>query len=102
MSFRPSFVSETYGRYYIIVFYPRPDSKTVHAQTNFGSRILSWIFERLDPLPIKEHHGFESMAIYVNNTEYYKSDKSNVLRKLQLPQNVLVWNLKLYSRIYSQ
>jgi Rad51 protein len=30
-------------------------------------------------LPVKEHHGFESMAVYVNNIEYYKSDKSNVL-----------------------
>ncbi len=30
-------------------------------------------------LPVKEHHGFESMAVYVNNIEYYKSDKLNVL-----------------------
>ncbi len=30
-------------------------------------------------LPVKEYHGFESMAVYVNNTEYYQSDESNVL-----------------------
>src|SRR5205807_8002536 len=30
-------------------------------------------------LPIKEKHGFESMAVYVNNTDYYQPDKSNVL-----------------------
>jgi len=30
-------------------------------------------------LPVKEHHGFESMALYVNNVQYYQSDKSNVL-----------------------
>jgi RecA/RadA recombinase len=29
-------------------------------------------------LPIKEH-GFESMAMYINNTDYYQPDKSNVL-----------------------
>ena len=29
-------------------------------------------------LPIKEH-GFESMAIYINNVDYYQPDKSNVL-----------------------
>jgi Rad51 len=30
-------------------------------------------------LPIKEKHGFESMAVYMNNTDYYQPDKSNVL-----------------------
>jgi len=30
-------------------------------------------------LPIKEKHGFESMAVYVNNTDYYQPDKSNIL-----------------------
>jgi Rad51 len=30
-------------------------------------------------LPVKGNRGFESMAVYVNNVEYYKSDKSNVL-----------------------
>jgi predicted butyrate kinase (DUF1464 family) len=30
-------------------------------------------------LPIKGAHGFESMAVYVNNVEYYQSDKSNLL-----------------------
>lgn len=29
-------------------------------------------------LPIKDH-GFESMAMYINNTDYYQPDKSNVL-----------------------
>ena len=29
-------------------------------------------------LPVKEH-GFESMAMYINNTDYYQPDKSNVL-----------------------
>ena len=29
-------------------------------------------------LPINEH-GFESMAMYINNTDYYQPDKSNVL-----------------------
>lgn len=30
-------------------------------------------------LPIKEKHGFESMAVYMNNTDYYQPDKSNAL-----------------------
>ena len=30
-------------------------------------------------LPIKEKHGFESMAVYMNNTDYYQQDKSNIL-----------------------
>ena len=29
-------------------------------------------------LPIKDH-GFESMAMYINNTDYHQQDKSNVL-----------------------
>ena len=30
-------------------------------------------------LPVREKHGFESMAIYVNNVDYYQPDKSLVL-----------------------
>jgi len=30
-------------------------------------------------LPIKEKHGFESMAVYVNSTDYYQPNKSLVL-----------------------
>ncbi|MFZ0511982.1 MAG: hypothetical protein WAM14_10275 [Candidatus Nitrosopolaris sp.] len=30
-------------------------------------------------LPIKEQHGFESMALYLNNVNYYQPDKSMVL-----------------------
>jgi hypothetical protein len=30
-------------------------------------------------LPMKEKHGFESMAIYMNNVDYYQPDKSVVL-----------------------
>jgi hypothetical protein len=30
-------------------------------------------------LPIKEKHGFESMAVYVNSVDYYQPDKSLVL-----------------------
>jgi Rad51 len=30
-------------------------------------------------LPVREKHGFESMAVYVNNVDYYQSDKSVVL-----------------------
>jgi hypothetical protein len=28
---------------------------------------------------IKEEHGFQSMPVYLNNTDYYQLDKSNVL-----------------------
>lgn len=30
-------------------------------------------------LPVRERHGFESMAIYMNNVDYYQPDKSLVL-----------------------
>jgi len=30
-------------------------------------------------LPVREKHGFESMAIYMNNVDYYQPDKSVVL-----------------------
>jgi hypothetical protein len=30
-------------------------------------------------LPVREKHGFESMAMYVNNVDYYQPDKSKVL-----------------------
>ena len=30
-------------------------------------------------LPIREKHGFESMAMYINNADYYQPDKSKVL-----------------------
>jgi hypothetical protein len=30
-------------------------------------------------LPVREKHGFESMAVYVNNVDYYQPDKSVVL-----------------------
>src|SRR4029077_16938730 len=30
-------------------------------------------------LPMKEKHGFESMAVYMNNVDYYQPDKSVVL-----------------------
>jgi hypothetical protein len=30
-------------------------------------------------LPVREKHGFESMAIYINNIDYYQPDKSKVL-----------------------
>ena len=30
-------------------------------------------------LPVREKHGFESMAIYMNNVDYYQPDKSLVL-----------------------
>jgi len=29
--------------------------------------------------PVKDKHGFESMAVYVNNTDYYQRNKSAVL-----------------------
>ena len=30
-------------------------------------------------LPVREKHGFESMAMYINNVDYYQPDKSMVL-----------------------
>ena len=30
-------------------------------------------------LPVREKHGFESMAMYINNVDYYQPDKSKVL-----------------------
>jgi hypothetical protein len=30
-------------------------------------------------LPVHEKHGFEFMALYVNNVDYYQPDKSKVL-----------------------
>ena len=30
-------------------------------------------------LPVREKHGFESMAMHINNVNYYQPDKSNVL-----------------------
>jgi hypothetical protein len=30
-------------------------------------------------LPVREKHGFESMAMYVNDVDYYQPDKSKVL-----------------------
>jgi RecA/RadA recombinase len=30
-------------------------------------------------LPVREKHGLESMALYMNNVDYYQPDKSNVL-----------------------
>src|SRR5215831_18129510 len=30
-------------------------------------------------LPVREKHGFESMAVYINNVDYYQPDKSKVL-----------------------
>jgi hypothetical protein len=30
-------------------------------------------------LPVREKHGFESMAMYINNVNYYQPDKSKVL-----------------------
>jgi len=30
-------------------------------------------------LPVREKHGFESMAVYMNNTDYYQPDKSVIL-----------------------
>jgi hypothetical protein len=30
-------------------------------------------------LPVREKHGFESMAMYVNNVDYYQPDKSKIL-----------------------
>ena len=30
-------------------------------------------------LPVREKHGFESMAVYMNNVDYYQPDKSLVL-----------------------
>ena len=30
-------------------------------------------------LPVREKHGFESMAMYINNFDYYQPDKSKVL-----------------------
>src|SRR5215467_6916451 len=30
-------------------------------------------------LPVREKHGFESMAMYIKNVDYYQQDKSKVL-----------------------
>ena len=30
-------------------------------------------------LPVREKHGLESMAVFINNADYYQPDKSNVL-----------------------
>ncbi len=30
-------------------------------------------------LPVREKHGFKSMAMYINNVNYYQPDKSKVL-----------------------
>ena len=30
-------------------------------------------------LPVREKHGFESMAMYINNVNYHQPDKSKVL-----------------------
>ena|SRR5215469_13404945 len=31
-------------------------------------------------LPIREKHGFESMAMYINNVDYYQPDKSKAFK----------------------
>jgi hypothetical protein len=38
-------------------------------------------------LPIREKHGFESMANNINNVDYYQPDKSKVLS----PEKIATW-----------
>jgi hypothetical protein len=48
----------------------------------YGRGVLDGLAHRLlvnCVLPVREKHGFESMAMYINNVDYYQPDKSKVL-----------------------
>jgi len=43
-------------------------------------------------LPVREKHGLESMAMYINNVDYYQPDKSKVLSPAKIAIEVLNHN----------
>jgi hypothetical protein len=51
----------------------------------------------------KQKHGFESMVLYINNTDYYQPDKSKVLSPERIANTAkcMVLSPRLSSRTYS-